>query len=95
MGHPASDTVRRMGLTWAGRIALGASAALTVGLMGAPGALATTPPGAAQVTEDGPAGTITVMGRNLYLGADTSAALALLPDCCGRHAVHVGPGGCD
>ena len=80
MRHPASDTVPRMGLTWAGRIGVGASAALVVGLMGAPGAMAGQAPRTAQVAQDDPAGTITVMGRNLYLGADTSAALALLPD---------------
>ncbi len=35
---------------------------------------------AAQVTEDDPAGSVRVMGRNLYLGADVGVALELLPD---------------
>ncbi|MGB7981752.1 MAG: endonuclease/exonuclease/phosphatase family protein [Candidatus Nanopelagicales bacterium] len=34
----------------------------------------------APVVEDDPTGTITVMGRNLYLGADVGVALELLPD---------------
>ena len=80
MCHPASDTVQRMRISWAGRIGMGASAALLAGLMGAPGAPAMQTPGAAPSTQDDPAGTITVMGRNLYLGADVGVALGLLPD---------------
>lgn len=75
-----SDTVRGMGHEWTGRLVVGASTALLAGLLSTPGAMAAHAPGQADRTQDDPAGTIRVMGRNLYLGADVGVALELLPD---------------
>ncbi len=70
-----------MGLTWAHRIGITATAGLLTALIAAPpGQAAQAPAARGPVTADEPAGTITIMGRNLYLGADTDVALDLLPD---------------
>jgi hypothetical protein len=58
----------------AGALAGAAAAALVVALAGGPAAAV-----AASRAADDPA-TVTVMGRNLYLGADVGVALELLPD---------------
>ena len=71
-----------MGLTWAHRLMITATAGLLTTLVAAPPAMAAaaSPPSRGTITADDPAGSITVMGRNLYLGADVGVALELLPD---------------
>lgn len=69
-----------MGLTWAHRLGIAASAALLAGLTAAPVALAAPTPALGPVTVDDPAGSVKVMARNLYLGANTDVILELLPD---------------
>jgi hypothetical protein len=78
-----------MALTWAHRWGILTATALLTGLTLAPAASATPAPAAqatapaparAVVTADDPEGTIRIMGRNLYLGADVGVALELIPD---------------
>lgn len=79
-----------MGGRWSRRVATGTVAALLVGALGASGAVADDPPtpepstqeptGSIATAQDDSTGTIRVMGRNLYLGADVGVALDLLPD---------------
>ena len=69
-----------MGLTWAHRLGIASSVALLTGLIAAPAALAAPAPGLGPVAADDPAGSVRVMGRNLYLGADAGVALELIPD---------------
>ena len=69
-----------MGLTSAQRLGIAASAALLAGLTAAPVALAAPTPALGPVAVDDPAGTVRIMGRNLYLGADVGVALELIPD---------------
>ena len=69
-----------MGLTWAHRLGIASSVALLTGLIAAPAALAAPVPALGPVAADDPEGSVRVMGRNLYLGADTDVALDLLPD---------------
>ena len=69
-----------MGLTWAHRLGIATAATLAAGLMTAPATLAAPVPGLGSVTADDPAGSVRVMARNLYLGADTDVVRDLLPD---------------
>jgi hypothetical protein len=69
-----------MGLTWGHGLGITASAALVCGLIGVPPALAAATPARAAVTADDPAGTVRIMGRNLYLGANTDVIIEMLPD---------------
>ena len=62
-----------MGLTSAQRLGIAASAALLAGLTAAPVALAAPTPALGPVAVDDPAGTVRIMGRNLYLGADAES----------------------
>ncbi|HYN55733.1 MAG TPA: endonuclease/exonuclease/phosphatase family protein, partial [Motilibacterales bacterium] len=75
-----SDTVRVMGLTWAHRLGITATAGLLISMTSAPVALAAPAPARGAGAADETAGTVTIMGRNLYLGANTDVALDLLPD---------------
>ncbi len=68
-----------MGLSRAHRLGIISTTALLTALMAGP-AIAAPAPATAPATEDDPAGTVRVMGRNLYLGADVGVALELLPD---------------
>jgi hypothetical protein len=78
MAGSGSDTVRGMGRNRVGRAGIGMAAVLMAGLVATPAGAAAPSTGARTV--DDPDGTIRVMGRNLYLGADVGVALELLPD---------------
>lgn len=75
----ASANVPAMGLSWAHRLGIVSTTALLTALMAWP-AIAAPSPATAPATADDPAGTVRVMGRNLYLGANVGVALELLPD---------------